>query len=316
MCSRKGTPISKRAWPVPSRLISTLIWVSEVLRSTLALRSIVAILRKYFIRGGHYTCTPRSGAIERAGGGVATRQALPCTHSQNLGVTMKKLAGIIGLALLALVILAVGVLFFLTRLFDPNDYKEQIQQAARGPANSEPTLGGDIGSRLFPWPGTQRKQVGIAPVGQPEQPLADVGSVGLGGEVLPLLRRELRMSHVILDSVRLNLLVDEKGVANWSTVGPQAQAEGEGAEAVEQGRASAEAEAERHGQLQVSVQSVRITNARIEYTDRQANQHLLLEEVNLRTGALIDQQPFDVEFLGLLLTDQPATRARIDLKTV
>src|SRR5690606_13879374 len=69
-------------------------------------------------------------------------------------------------------------------------------------------------------------------------------------------------------------------------------------------------------QLQVSVQSVRITNARIVYTDRQANQHLLLEEVNLRTGALIDQQPFDVEFLGLLLTDQPATRARIDLKTV
>ena len=229
---------------------------------------------------------------------------------------MKKLAGIIGLALLALVILAVGVLFFLTRLFDPNDYKEQIQQAAREQANIELTLGGDIGWSLFPWLGIELKQVGIAPVGQPEQPLADVGSVGLGVEVLPLLRRELRMSDVILDSVRLNLLVDEKGVANWSTVGPQAQAEGEGAEAVEQGRASAEAEAERHGQLQVSVQSVRITNARIEYTDRQANQHLLLEEVNLRTGALIDQQPFDVEFLGLLLTDQPATRARIDLKTV
>src|SRR5690606_41227529 len=81
-------------------------------------------------------------------------------------------------------------------------------------------------------------------------------------------------------------------------------------------RAIAKAEEYHNSQLKVSVQSVRITNARIEYTDRQANQHLLLEEVNLRTWALIDQQPFDVEFLGLLLTEQPATRARIDLHTV
>src|SRR5690554_7085314 len=39
MCSRKGTPVSKQALPVPSRLISTEIWVSRVFRSTRALRS-------------------------------------------------------------------------------------------------------------------------------------------------------------------------------------------------------------------------------------------------------------------------------------
>src|SRR5690554_6534093 len=39
MWSRKGTPVSKQALPVPSRLISTVIWVSRVFRSTRALRS-------------------------------------------------------------------------------------------------------------------------------------------------------------------------------------------------------------------------------------------------------------------------------------
>src|SRR5690554_7217905 len=39
MCSRKGTPVSKQALPVPSRLISTEIWVSRVFRSTRVLRS-------------------------------------------------------------------------------------------------------------------------------------------------------------------------------------------------------------------------------------------------------------------------------------
>ena len=38
MCSRKGTPVSNRLWPVPSRLMDTVIWVSLVWRLTVALR--------------------------------------------------------------------------------------------------------------------------------------------------------------------------------------------------------------------------------------------------------------------------------------
>ncbi|MFA5677128.1 MAG: AsmA family protein [Pseudomonas sp.] len=226
---------------------------------------------------------------------------------------MKKLAGILGLAVLTLVILAVAVLFFLTRMFDPNDYKEQIQQAAREQANIELTLGGDIGWSLFPWLGIELKDVGIAPVEQPEQLLAEVGSMGLGVEVLPLLRRQLRMSDVILDHISLNLQVDKNGVANWANIGPLDASQPESSE---EGRAAAETEAAEHGRLDVAVQSVRITNARIEYMDRQTDQRVTLDEVNLRTGALLDKEPFDVELLGLLLVDQPAMRVRIDLKTV
>src|SRR5690554_7986464 len=88
---------------------------------------------------------------------------------------MKKLARIVGLVVLALVVLGVAALFFLTRMFDPNDYKEQIQQAAREQANIELTLGGDIGWSLFPWLGIELKQVGIAPVGQPRSEERRVG---------------------------------------------------------------------------------------------------------------------------------------------
>jgi len=228
---------------------------------------------------------------------------------------MKKLAKILGLVVLAVVVLGIGVLFFLTRMFDPNDYKEQIQQAARDKANVELTLGGDIGWSLFPWLGIELKQVGLAPVEHPEKLLAEVGSMGLGVEVLPLLRKQLRMSDVILDDIRLNLEVDENGVANWSTIGPQGEAQTPG-EAAGQTRAEAEAEAQEHGRLDVAVESVRITNARVEYVDRRTAQQLVLEDVNLSTGALLENQPFDVSFLGLLITGQPAMRVRIDLNTV
>ena len=226
---------------------------------------------------------------------------------------MKKLAGIVGLVVLVLVILGVGLLFFLTRLFDPNDYKEQIQQAAREQANIELTLGGDIGWSLFPWLGIELKDVGIAPLEHPEQLLAEVGNMGLGVEVMPLLRRQLRMSDVILDSINLNLEVDENGVANWSSIGPQGASDTAGAD---ENRAAAEQEAQEHGQLDVTVQSVRITNARISYRDRQSDQRVLLEEVNLSTGALLEGESFDVALLGLLPTTEPAMRVRVDLNTV
>lgn len=229
---------------------------------------------------------------------------------------MKKLAKIIGLIVLAVVVLGAGVLFFLTRMFDPNDYKEQIREAAREKANIELTLGGNIGWSLFPWLGIELKQVGIAPLEHPEKQLATAGSMGLGVEVLPLLRRQLRMSDVILDDIHLDLEVDEKGVANWSSIGPQSDAT---AADETESAATADTDEPTAGSsrpLDISVQSVRITNAHVSYIDRRTAQKLSMEDVNLTTGALLDKEPFEVKFLGLLITGQPAMRVRIDLQTV
>lgn len=227
---------------------------------------------------------------------------------------MKAFAKVLGLVVFGVVLLAAGVLFFLTRMFDPNDYKEDIQQAARDKANIELTLEGDIGWSLFPWLGIELKDVGIAAVEAPQDSLAQVGTLGLGVEVLPLLRRQLRMSDVILDSVSLNLVKDQNGRGNWEGIGPEREAV-----AGEQGaltEPAQEQEAAAGRDFDVAVESVRITNARVRYEDRASGQLLQLEDVNLSTGALIEGEPFDVAFLGLLITDQPAMRVRIDLNTV
>ena len=88
---------------------------------------------------------------------------------------MKSFAKVLGMVLAGIVILVIGALFFLTRMFDPNDYKDDIRQAAREQANVELTLDGDIGWSLFPWLGIELKNVGVAPVATPDQPLASVG---------------------------------------------------------------------------------------------------------------------------------------------
>ena len=215
---------------------------------------------------------------------------------------MKALAKVLGLVIFGLLLLAVAILFFLTRMFDPNDYKDSIRDAAREKANVELTLGGDIGWSLFPWLGIELKQVGIAPVDQPDQALAEVGSLGLGVELLPLLRRELRMSDVILNDVSLNLIRSADGQGNWETVGPGREVAPAATEE------SQEASGDPGRDLDIAVQSVNITNARILYEDLGSGQRVQLSDVNLQTGALAEGQPFDVAFIGLLSTEQPALR--------
>lgn len=217
---------------------------------------------------------------------------------------------IVGLVVFGLLVLGVGLLFFLTRIFDPNDYKENIQQAAREHANVELTLDGDIAWSLFPWLGIELEQVGVAPLEQPDQQLAQVGSMGLGVKVLPLLRKQLRMDDVILDSVTLNLVRNQEGVGNWESIGASE-------EVVQEEGATTEAEPEQGGtDLDIAIESVRITNANVRYTDEQAGQSLQMEDINLTTGALIEGESFDVEFLGLLIVDDPALRVRLDLNSV
>src|SRR3989338_1938057 len=71
MCSRKGMPVLKLAWPVPSRLTATVIWVSSVLRTTWAVLAVMGgscgahALKK----GGHYS-------LIRWPGELLTRPAL------------------------------------------------------------------------------------------------------------------------------------------------------------------------------------------------------------------------------------------------
>lgn len=224
---------------------------------------------------------------------------------------MKAFAKVLGLVVCGIVVLAIGVLFFLTRMFDPNDYKEDIQQAAREQANIELTLGGDIGWSLFPWLGIELKDVGVAPTEQPDQALAQVGSLGLGVKVLPLLRRQLRMSDVILDDVHLELVKGDDGQGNWANIGPQESATDSGDEGV-----AKPAPSTKDKQMDFAVESVQITNASVRYEDRQSGQILTLDQANLTTGALIQGEPFDVSFLGMLTTDKPALRVRLDVKTV
>lgn len=230
---------------------------------------------------------------------------------------MKAFGKILGLVVLALLLLAVAAGFILTHFFNPNDYKDEIRQLARDKANLELTLRGDIGWSLFPWLGLELHDTSVASVRTPEKPFADLQLLGLSVRVLPLLRRELQMSDIRVQGLTLTLSRDKTGKGNWEDIGqplqPAATAPATPAPA---GQPSAAAKPMAHGiasPMKLDIDSLNITDARLDYSDEQNGRQYTVEGLNLNTGAIREGSNIPFKLSAYLGTNQPVARAKTEL---
>ncbi|MGP0172741.1 AsmA family protein [Pseudomonas sp. NCHU5208] len=232
---------------------------------------------------------------------------------------MKALGKILGLFLLGLLLIIVALLFALTHLFDPNDYKDEIRQIAHDKANLDLQLKGDIGWSLFPWLGLELTDATLASADTPNKPFADLRMIGLSVRVLPLLRKEVQMSDIRVDGLNLNLQRDAKGHGNWEGVGRPAKAEGSEQPPAEQPpvadtQPSSEAGKPAAQPLKLDIDSLTLSNSRIDYDDAQKGQQFTVENIELKTGAIREGASIPLKLSAFFGTNQPVLRARSELE--
>lgn len=229
---------------------------------------------------------------------------------------MNKLGKLLGALLLGVFLLLVALGFALTQFFDPNDYKDEIRQLARDKAGVELELRGEIGWSLFPWLGLQIHDAALASPASPQQPLAEVDMLGLAVRVLPLLRREVEMSAVRIDGLRLHLERDARGRGNWEDLRrppavpatPDSAASGSTPAA-----GAAPAAAPAAPALRLDIDSLALSNTQIHYRDAASNRQFVLEGLDLRTGAIREGAAIDLTLKGFLASAEPLLRARAEL---
>lgn len=230
---------------------------------------------------------------------------------------MKSLGRLFGLVLLGLLLLIVALGFALTQLFDPNDYKDEIQQLARDKANLELTLNGEIGWSLFPWLGIELHDATLASVATPQQPFADLQMLGLSVRVLPLLRKEVQMSDIRIEGLNLRLQRDQQGHGNWEGIGRPTQAAQPSAVSASADSSptttSPEANNPAFRPLQLDIDSLTINNARIDYADARNGTQYTLENLQLRTAAIRESSSIPFKLSTYINTSKPVLRARADL---
>jgi len=212
---------------------------------------------------------------------------------------------LIGLILL-LVLLVAAAVVVVPMVVDPNDYKPQIEQAAKEKLGRDLAIEQDLSLSVFPWLGIETGGVRVGNAPGFEAPLfAEVERLGVKVKLMPLLSRRVEVDTLVLTGLRLNLEKDAKGRTNWDDLVSQA-----GEKPAAEPKAGQPAE---QAALALSVQGVQIEDARVSWDDRQSGEQYSLEGVRLVTGALSPGATVPVEGGITFSSSKPAMTLKASL---
>jgi len=216
-------------------------------------------------------------------------------------------AGIVGL------LLVVGIA--ITLLFDPNDYKDDIEKAVRDATGREFTVEGDLEFSLFPW---LALEVGRTTLGNAEgfgdEPFFQVEGASLSVKILPLiLSDELAIGTASLDSLRVNLAVDSTGRSNWDDLVERQELADERPEAAEPDEPDTGPSISAEKSFSVDVASIAVSDAAFSYRDDQAGTMYRIDNANLETGRITVGTPVPVRGGFRFAAEPDAIGGQVDL---
>lgn len=216
---------------------------------------------------------------------------------------------IVGVIIVLLIVLAVSV----TLMFDPNDYRDDIERITQEKTGRELKINGDIKLSVFPWLGIELGQTTFGNAqGFGSEPFARIDSVEASVKLMPLLfDKQIQIGTVELNGMGLNLARNEQGVGNWEDL---VEKLGEDAESPPEPRPQPPTE-ETGGfdMSNVGVGSVEIHEASLVFDDRQAKTRYAIESINLETGELRLDEPVNLNLNFVFDSKAPAMNAQVDL---
>lgn len=226
-------------------------------------------------------------------------------------------------AIVALLIISlVGIaIFFLT--FDPNAYRDKLEEFVYQRYERHLSIEGEIELSLFPRIGLTVQSVHLSEKGS-QAPFAAVKEMRFSVAVWPLLWNRLVVDHLSLD-----------GVQAWFEVGGaapgQSPPEPDSGPSLEMTQGSGDAlwswllsevQAQpleeavlprlQRSEFQVDIAGLEVHGATIYFFDAQKHWSAELKDLSITTGRMTLEQPFDINLKGRLHSRQLETDLRID----
>ncbi|MCB5363441.1 AsmA family protein [Pusillimonas sp. CC-YST705] len=213
------------------------------------------------------------------------------------------------IGLLTVVVLALaGVAVFLLTL-DPNSYKGKIQSWVYEHYQRTLSIDGDLQLSLFPRIALAGRDVTLTEK-ESKEPFISVDSARFAVAIWPLLFDRFVVDHVSVSGFKANLVRHEEGGFNFDDLlgaepastadAPASQAQGEGAHARQE-----------EGSLNVDIAGLELRDGEIFYLDRKTGQSAELSKLQVNTGRVTFDQPFDVTLSAVLKGQAPDIDASI-----
>lgn len=220
---------------------------------------------------------------------------------------MKTVFRSIGIVLGIIIVVIVAAALIVPRVIDSGKIRDQISDLVKEKTGRELIIAGPVTWSVFPWLGVAMGELSLANApGFGEQPLAQIASVQARVKLLPLLRKEVEMSAVVLDGLEINLAKAKDGRNNWQDLLPaKAHAETADNKAIKFEAASIAA---------LVIGGVQVLNARVAMDDQVAGAQQSFEAVNLQLGEIRPDQPMDVSLDFIAKTGAPLITSAVSLR--
>ena len=125
--------------------------------------------------------------------------------------------GATGLALIVAIGIALAVI-----IIDPNEYKSKIESSFLKATGRQLVLQGDISLSFFPQLGLKLGPAAIkGDASFSPDPFARIEAISVAFPLLPLLQGKMEIASATATGLQLNLIINERGKANWTTPQPE-----------------------------------------------------------------------------------------------
>ncbi|MCL1076104.1 AsmA family protein [Shewanella dokdonensis] len=205
---------------------------------------------------------------------------------------MRALKWIVGILLLVVV----GLGFYLTVLFDPNDFKPQIIAAVEKQTGRTMTIDRDLSWTFFPSLGIEAGGITLSnPKDFAEKKMVAVNQIVANVALLPLLSKDVQISELKLDGLQLNLETAKDGRNSFDGLAGKATSS-----APKTDTQVADSHSNNLTLAGLNIGGISVTNAQVRLLDRQQGTENIFTLSSLTLGALaLDKfAPLAYQFSG------------------
>ncbi len=198
---------------------------------------------------------------------------------------MKTLFKILGWLVVCVVLLAVGLVVALTVFVDPNDFRDEIAGAVKKQTGRDLAIEGDLELTYYPWLGLSTGKVVLANrEGFGDTPMLQIDGAKVKAKLLPLLKKQIEVDTIVLESPKIDLQVNEQGEPNWGDLVPK-----------EGGDKQSNAKDAGAGAGALALNGVEITNGDVSWRDASTSQNYQISGLTLKTGDILKGKPVGFE---------------------
>ncbi len=218
---------------------------------------------------------------------------------------MLKFIKIIASLLGIIVLLAIAAIIVLVTLVNPNDFKTQISEKVHHYTGRQLDLQGNIAWSFFPWLGVRLNDATLSnAVNFGAEPFAHIKHIDIKIKLLPLLQRQVEVGTLLLDGLEVHLVKNAQGVTNWQDLTSAAKTD-----SANDNKASPD----KHHRFNFSIASVDINNGHITWVNQQKNQAFAIDDLELHSKDIKQNQLFPVIFQFTLQSKQPEINGVIEM---